>query len=134
MIHRRIHIKNWVVDFFIDNGGFVDFYEIMQCLYEIGAEKDAVERALALFERDLPNEAFTCSTSMRRTCIYIGRTTSGKEFVNSIVHELRHLVDHIAKYYELDNGEAVGYISGDTAFLLADDICRLGCEHCTNYN
>ena len=29
-----------------------------------------------------------------------------------------------------DNNETVGYLSGDAAFLLAEDICEHGCPHC----
>ena len=135
MIHRRLNISNlhWIVDVFIDNGS-VDYAAIIDCLYSIGATSGAVFDAMEMFDDNKPNEAFTCSTQHRHTCMYIGRTTSGNEFINSMVHELRHLVDHIASYYGIDNGEAVGYISGDTAFLLAEDICRLGCDgRCTKH-
>lgn len=77
----------------------------------------------------VPNQAFTYSNG-RRTTIYIGWTTSGEEFINYMIHEIRHLVDHIAEYYGLDNNEAVGYLSGDAAFMLAADICEHGCVHC----
>lgn len=127
MTHRTIHIRGWLVDVFIDDGYHPN--EVMDCLEGMDAPYDILERAYGLIEENKPNQAFTYSSG-RHTCIYIGHTTSGEEFINSLVHELRHLVDHIADYYGLENNEKVAYISGDAAFLLAEDICNMGCKHC----
>jgi hypothetical protein len=61
----------------------------------------------------------------------VGPTTSGKQFVNTFVHEVRHVADAIAKSigYELD-AEGPAYLSGDAAMALAEVLCELGCEHC----
>ena len=127
MTHRTIHIRSWRVDVFIEDGYHPDM--VMECLEDMGAENDILEKAHGLIVENKPNQAFTYSNG-RRTCIYIGWTTSGEEFLNSMIHEIRHLVDHIAAFYGLDNNEAVGYISGDAALLLAEDICEHGCPHC----
>ena len=127
MTHRTIHIRGWRVDVFIEDGYHPDM--VMECLEDMGAENDILENAHGLIVENKPNQAFTYSNG-RRTCIYIGWTTSGEEFLNSMIHEIRHLVDHIAAFYGLDNNEAVGYISGDAALLLAEDICEHGCPHC----
>lgn len=133
MKHRQIHINNWFVDVFIDDGGVFDIDSVLRLLYDMGASFDIMDEAEYMMQGYKPNEAFTYSNGRRHTCIYIGWTTNGAEFVNSFVHELRHLVDHISSYYGIGNGEAVGYMSGDAAFLLADDICRLGCPNCKNH-
>jgi hypothetical protein len=115
------------VDVFIEDGYHPD--EVMECLEEMGAPDGILERAHGLIAEGNPNQAFTYSNG-RRTVIWIGKTTSAEEFINSMIHELRHLVDHIAEYYGLKNNEAVGYLSGDAAFMLAEDICEHGCRHC----
>ena len=127
MTHRTIHIRGWRVDVFIEDGYHPDM--VMECLEDMGAENDILENAHGLIVENRPNQAFTYSNG-RRTCIYIGWTTSPQEFINSMIYEIRHLVDHIADYYGLSNGEAVGYMSGDAAFLLAEDICKHGCPLC----
>ena len=129
MTHRTIHIRGWRVDVFIDDLKDGSLYELRRCLEEMDASDSILEEANGLVMGNEPNQAFTFSNG-RRTCIYIGWTTSPSEFLNSLVHELRHLVDHIAKYYGFENNEAVGYLSGDAAFLLAEDICEHGCKHC----
>ena len=125
MTRRTIHIRGWRVDVFIEDGYYPD--EVMECLEEMGAPDRILERAHRLLVENNPNQAFTYSNG-RRTVIWIGKTTSAEEFINSMIHELRHLVDHIAEYYGLKNNETVGYISGDAAFLLAEEICEHGCR------
>lgn len=127
--HRTIHIRGWQVDVFIEDGHHPD--EVLECLEDMGAPEDIIERAYGMISDDTPNQAFTYSNG-RRTCIWIGKTDSPEEFINSMIHEIRHLVDHIADYYGISNGEAVGYMSGDAAFLLAEEICEHGCTHCKN--
>lgn len=114
------------------NDGTLNADEVMDCLASMGASEWRMRKMWKKIEEGIPNEAFTY-TKGRRSCIYIGATTSGEEFLNSIVHEMRHLIDHIADYYGLDNGEAAGYLSGDTALALAEDICNFGCDHCRNF-
>lgn len=128
MTRRTIHIRGWRVDVFIEEvGKYVDLSKINETLDEMGAPYDICVRANDMVIGGVPNQAFTYSNG-RRTCIYIGWTTSPSEFLNSLIHELRHLVDHIAEYYGLENNETVGYISGDAAFLLAEEICEHGCR------
>ena len=130
MTYRTIHIRGWRVDVFIDDGRHFDIDRVLGLLYGMGADFETMEKAEDVMLGVLPNEAFTFST-WRHSVIYIGWTTSGAEFLNSMRHETRHLIDHIADAYGLDTkGEEVGYMSGDTALLLAEDICRFGCEHC----
>lgn len=132
MIHRTLYIRSdWKVDVFIDTdkkGTYLD--EVLDCLESMGAPFRVMERCEEIVASGKPNQAFTYSNS-KRTCIYIGWATDGSEFINSVVHEIRHLVDHIAGYYGIKgNGEQVGYISGDAAIMLAEDICKYGCPHC----
>lgn len=130
MTHRQIHIRNWLVDVFIDDCRHFDIDEVLSVLYGMGASSETIEKARYTMQGYRPNEAFTFSV-WRHTCIYIGWTTSGAEFINSIKHEIRHLIDHIANAYGIElDGEDVGYMSGDAAYLLAEDICHFGCEHC----
>lgn len=128
MRHRTLYIRNdWCVDVFIDEGYHPN--EVMDCLEAMDAPNDILERAYGLIAENKPNQAFTYSNG-KRTCIYIGWTTSGAEFINSMIHELRHLVDHIAEHYGINDKETTGYMSGDAAYLLAEDICEMGCPHC----
>ena len=63
--------------------------------------------------------------------IHSVKPSSGKQFLNTFTHEVRHLVDAIAKSigYDLD-AEGPAYITGDATMALAETICELGCERC----
>lgn len=129
MRHRSVWIRNWRLDMFIDDGS-VDTERVIDTLIDMDAPFGVVRKAIKKMRVNKPNNAFTYSV-WRWTCIFIGWTTSGMEFINSMVHEIRHFVDHVASAYDISpDGEAVGYLSGDTAFLLASDICELGCVRC----
>lgn len=129
MTHRTISIRDWLVDVFIDDGT-VDTGQVLDCLVDMGASFDTIRKAIRKMRTTRPNNAFTYSV-WRWTCVFIGWTTDAWQFLNSMVHEIRHLVDHIADAYGIPyDGEGVGYISGDAAYLLAEDICEFGCPHC----
>lgn len=58
----------------------------------------------------------------------IGPSSSGEEFQDTFVHEIRHLADAIAKSLGVPlDSERPAYISGDTARALTEVVCELGC-------
>ena len=131
MISRVLNIGHWMIDFLFAVDGY-DEEGVLACLYEIGAPKEIIVRASEIMEDGYANCGFTFSNPYaRRAVCVIGPTTSGSEFQNTFVHEIRHVADAIAKSigYELD-GEVPAYISGDAAMSLAEVVCELGCEHC----
>lgn len=82
------------------------------------------------------DSGFTYSNpDIRRSVMVIGKTSSGAQFLNSFVHELRHLIDDIAVADGMGmSGEAVAYLSGDTAMLVADIVSQLSCDHCRSHS
>ena len=131
MIHRALNIGRWVVDFLFATEDY-DADGVLACLYDIGAPEDVMERAERIMESGRYNRGFTFSNpDVKRAVCVIGPTTSGRQFQNSFVHELRHVANAIAKTlgYDLD-AEGPAYLSGDTAMALAEVVCALGCDHC----
>lgn len=131
MIHRVLNIGHWVIDFLFAVDGY-DEEGVLSCLYDIGAPLEVMRRAGEIMEKGNLNCGFTFSNpGLKRALCVVGPTSSGGEFTNTFVHEIRHVADAIAKSigYELD-GELPAYISGDAAMALAEVVCELGCEHC----
>ena len=128
---RTILIGRWVVDFLFA----VDKYDeegVLSCLYEIGAPEGVVARASRIMESGRYNRGFTFNNpSLLRSVVVVGPSTSGKQFVNTFTHELRHLADGIADHLgiELDS-EWPAYLTGDAAMELAEVVGALGCENC----
>lgn len=132
LIHRILYIGRWRVDFFFAKGEDYDFASVMECLEDMEAPDEVLEYSWHKMRAGNPNEGFSFSRErLLRSCIFIGPTTSGSEFLNTFTHELRHLADDIATHLGIDlHGEDVAYLTGDTARDLADVVCRLGCSCC----
>lgn len=82
--------------------------------------------------RDKMDTGFTYTNPYRHHVIMVvGRSSSGAEFLNSFVHELRHLADDFGRANDISlSGETIAYFSGDMAYALADVVCVLGCDCC----
>lgn len=131
LIHRLIYIGRWRCDFYFDTGGS-DFSSVMERLEEMEAPHDILWASWEKMAAGLPNGGFTYTNALlMSSCVFIGATTSGAEFLDSFTHELRHLADDIATYLGIDlRGERVAYLTGDTTRDLAEIVCRLGCPDC----
>lgn len=43
--------------------------------------------------------------------VFVGDTTSDDEWFNTIIHELKHVVEHISEFYHLNSsGEEAAYL------------------------
>ena len=131
LIHRLLYIGRWQCDFYMAKGRF-DPSSVMECLEDMGAPDMVLETSWYKMQPGVSNEGFTWSDKrLMRSCIFIGPTDGGDEFIDTLVHELRHLADDIATFLGIDlHGERVAYMTGDAARDLADVICRMGCSEC----
>lgn len=131
MIWKTLMIGRWRADFLFA----VDEYDedmVMGLLKEMEAPRSIMRQAELKMKYVSLDEGFEWSNPRLMRSIYVvGPTSSGKQFQNSFVHELRHLVDDIGWYLGIPlRGESLAYMSGDTAGELAEILCRYGCEHC----
>ena len=78
------------------------------------------------------NEGFTFSEpSLRRTVFATGETTTGPEMLNTIVHEIVHIAQHISEEDGIDPlSEEMAYLCGDITSTVSDIVCELSCPHC----
>ena len=128
MIYRVLNIGRWVVDFLFATRKY-DTEGVLACLRDAHAPARILDQAEDLMLSCDKNCGFTYTNPYsRRAVVLIGPTTSGDEFLNTFVHEVRHLADGIARSLgvELDS-ETPAYLSGETARALADTVCLLGC-------
>lgn len=60
------------------------------------------------------NSGFTATDySKRVSVVAIGLTTDKNEFINTIVHEVKHVQSHICKYYNIpEDSEDAAYLIG----------------------
>ena len=131
MEYRYLSIGRWDVDFIFATDGY-DIDEIKKALYDASANEIDIDDAVSLMRKGDMNTGFTyANPNDKYALIVIGPTTSGRQFLNTLVHEIHHLSVAIADSLGVTlTGETPAYISGDAAMELADLICRLGCRGC----
>lgn len=133
MIHRALQIGRWTADFvFSEDREDYDMEGVLSFLYEMEAPISKMRQVYRLMKGGKPNRGFTyANEETRRALVVVGPTTSGEQFLNTLVHEVHHLAVFIADGLGLDlRSEDPAYLAGDTAMALAEVVCRLGCEHC----
>ena len=131
MIRRPLIIGRWAVDFLF-SAGSADVKGVMECLSDAGAPEWALLNADDLMRSCEYDCGFTFTNpEEKRAVVFIGNTSSGAEFTDTLVHEVHHLAVAIAAELGIDlDSETPAYVAGDAARALADVICELGCSRC----
>ena len=109
-----------------------DAIEIVTKLQEIKLPKSYITSAYTTLVSNKLNQGLTQTNNRHKTSVIVfTKTSSAGQFVNSFVHEIGHLSNHIARTYNLDlNGEEVQYIAGDIAQQMFKRCHTLMCGCC----
>lgn len=135
MIRRNTEILDWDIEWFFFTTS-KDKEIILSSLYESNANDSLISNIDETNLLDKKNSGFTFSNMTRRkSVVVIGNTTSGRQFLNTFIHELRHLTDHIAATLKINlSGEEAAYLAGDIAMVVGDIVCKYSCDYCKNKN
>lgn len=121
MIIDSIYLKayDWHITVLYDVT-YKDKEEVMYHLRNIHPSREIVERVRNLINPENINFGFTATCRVCKDSIMVlGRTTSKAEFMNTLEHEIRHLVDDISEAYNIPSkGEEVGYLTGEINYKL----------------
>ena len=131
MAERMIRTHGWDVLFYFYLGP-EDLGDVMDGMRWVDAPRGIVSTVTDKILARRLNEGFTYSNPrLRRTVFAIGDTSSGPEVLDSTVHEIIHIVQHIAQKDGLDPfGEPVAYLGGHISRAISDIVCELSCPHC----
>jgi len=131
LTHRELYIGSWLVDFLFAKEEY-DPDEVLEYVFDCGASDYALRQAMNLMALERKNCGFTfANPMMHQAVVFIGPTSSGEEFIDTLVHELHHVAVAIADELGVDlESETPAYISGDAARALAETVCEMGCVHC----
>lgn len=112
-----------------------DAIEIVTKLQEINLPKSYITSAYTTLISNKLNQGLTETNSkLKKSIIVFTKTTNASQFVNSFVHEIGHLSNHIARTYNLNlNGEEVQYIAGDIAQQMFKRCHTLMCDCCREH-
>lgn len=91
----------------------IDAGELTFRLRELNCPEEYIKKALRIMTTGL-NTGMTFSNSAYKTSLVcIGRTSSKEQFVNTVVHEAKHVQSHICQYYNIkEDGETAAYLIG----------------------
>lgn len=113
MIAQYIQVgrRNWniLIYYWVDQD---DFFEIEESLSQLGCSKKDIKKAFQVLKKR--NTGFTYSdTDYKMSIVCISKTTTISEFVNTAIHEAKHVQSHICQYYGIEeNSENAAYLIG----------------------
>lgn len=89
-----------------------DFVEIIDSLKQLDCPKEDLKNALKVLRKK--NTGFTFSnTEYKMSIVCIGQATNIGQFVNTTIHEAKHVQSHICSYYNIDeDSETAAYLIG----------------------
>ena len=136
MIRQRIYLDAW--DWTIYAYYSVGHYyteEIMERLVQIGCTDSNIRRAYRNLSSGHLDTGLTFSNPKRRASVMVvGYASSAEEFFNSLLHEMRHLEEHILNASDLEPyGETPAYLIGDLAKAIYPAIHHLLCNCCRKH-
>ncbi len=131
MTIRRTRIRRWDIVFYFSFNTY-DKERILDALLWAKTPNSVISQVLENISAGRLNEGFCYSNSdLRRTVLGVGAASSGPEVLNSMIHEIIHICQHIALEDGLDPyGEPFAYLGGDIAREVSDIVCLLSCPHC----
>lgn len=137
MIVGEFYLKNygnWHVKFFLAVDGYYT-EDIINELKDINCEKSNLKKAFSNLSSGQVNTGLTYSNSeLRESIMVIGLASSGEQFMNSLVHESKHLEAHIGKALGLDPySEDTAYLAGEIAQKLYRFTNKLSCRKCRTF-
>lgn len=108
-IQLRKYGWNVLVYYNVNQDGFA---EIEDALRQIECPKQDIRLAFKVLGK--LNTGFTFSnTDYMMSVVCIGKATDVSEFVNTTIHEAKHVQSHICSYYDIDeSGEPAAYLIG----------------------
>lgn len=132
MITRKVRIHNWTI-LFLFSFDATDMERIYDALLWVDAPDSIISHVSENVYAGRLNEGFTYSEpSLRRTVFATGLAENGPEVLDSVVHEIIHICQHVAIEEGMDPfGEPFAYLGGHISREISDIVCELSCPHCS---
>ena len=115
MIEQGFHIgsRDWWVMVYYDVRTSEDMRKVEGALMASGCPSNSIAEAIDNLKGW--NRGYTFTNLKTKTSIMvIGKATIPEQMFDSIVHEMKHLAEHIGEYYNVDpKGELSAYLQGE---------------------
>lgn len=89
-----------------------DFVEVEDSLIQLNCSEKDIRRAFRVLKHK--NTGFTFSnTEYKMSIVCIGVSTDASQFVNTVIHEAKHVQSHVCSFYGIDEySEEAAYLIG----------------------
>lgn len=110
-----------------DSRDYDDMYVIMD---NFGLEEKEIAESIKILSK--PNTGMTVPDfSNQMSVVFISKTTSEDEWLNTLFHELKHVVEHISMFYRVDpQSEPAAYLQGEIGKqlfpIIMSRLCKKG--------
>jgi len=132
MIEQGFYIgkRDWWVMVYYDVRTPDDFQKAEGALMAAGCPEYMRSEALAKLHEW--NRGYTFSDLGNRTSILlIGKATDASQMFDSIVHEMKHLAEHVGEYYGVNPREELSaYLQGEVGRQMWPAAAMVLCPHC----
>lgn len=111
MIAQYIKVGTWNLLIYY-NASLENKMELADSLLSLGATKREIKKALQVLRNK--NTGFTFSNSdQMMSIVCIGEAENNQQFLDTIVHELKHVQSHICSFYNVEeDSEEAAYLIG----------------------
>ena len=133
MVEQGFYIgrRNWWVMAYYDVRTDADFRKVEGALMASGCPRRMIDDALENLEGWNCGYTFT-DFSQRVSIILIGKAESAEQMFDTIVHEMKHLAEHIGEYYGVDSQEELSaYLQGEVGRKMWPAVAMVLCPICS---
>ena len=89
-----------------------DFVEVADSLIQLDCPKEDLKKALKTLRRKNTGFTFT-NEDYKMSIVCIGEASNVGQFVNTVIHEAKHVQSHICSYYNIEEtSEKAAYLIG----------------------
>lgn len=108
-----------------------DMPMVAEAYRRIGCPEDDIRFIETLMVYQWNKGATFSNPVERRSVMVIGRSKNWEQFFNTVMHEVKHVVDDIVAAYDVMNyGEPPAYLQGEIGRQMAPMIRRIACPCC----
>ena len=122
--------RNWYVMAIYDINTRRDLEEVRKTLVASGCDRCKIDEAISVLQ--MWNTGFTFTNLEDHfTVVCISKATSPEQMYDTMQHELKHVVEHISEYYDVDpKSEESAYLQGEIGRQMFPVAAMLICPRC----
>ena len=105
-----------------------DFERLWSTLRAFGLSDSRAQAAMSVLSKPDTGMTLTIPEELM-SVLFVSEATSDEEWFDTLVHELKHVVEHISEFYQVDpRSEAAAYLQGEIGRqlfpMMIQKLCR----------